>query len=512
MYIQYMKMMLKSWMYWVLPLLAFIYFAADAFIIRRTAQVKLRYPIVGSPFWFMPSFVQNLVYLRTAAQNVQYGYSKFKNTAFQLLRYEGSVVVLPPSLLEELVSLPDEIASIQPALELDLVGRFTGMHLMVESRLHHMIVQRKLIPHLPQLIPRLEESINAGLAKELPHGLSKNWTEIQPYHLLKRVSARLAANMIVGPGLLFMTTVVLRLFPSWMHYLIYPLLPSYWKVKKSLSSAKKLLGPHIQELIDLADSGSWEPRDDNFDDTNVLRWLCSLAKGAERNPDTISHVLVLVVLAAVHNNLFRIINALYDITAAGPDLKNQLLAEITATATMEQGWTDMPYDRLYRLDSVISESQRVRPPTIFGMRRFFRVPYAFKDGTYVPAGTYTCMATHAIENDPENTPHPEDFDGLRYFRAFEERQKADDTVGAKKYLFSNPSRTRLNLGYGKSACPGRVFASLGIKMVLVKLLADYDFSFLPGEGRPGNTTLYEFVLVSPAKKMLIRHKEKLSPF
>lgn len=76
MYIQYMKMMLKSWMYWVLPLLAFIYFAADAFIIRRTARVKLRYPIVGSPFWFMPSFVQNLVYLRTAAQNVQYGYSK----------------------------------------------------------------------------------------------------------------------------------------------------------------------------------------------------------------------------------------------------------------------------------------------------------------------------------------------------------------------------------------------------------------------------------------------------
>ena len=72
---------------------------------------------------------------------------------------------------------------------------------MVESRLHHMIVQRKLIPHLPQLIPRLEESINAGLTKELPHGLSKNWTEIQPYHLLKRVSARLAANMIVGPGL-----------------------------------------------------------------------------------------------------------------------------------------------------------------------------------------------------------------------------------------------------------------------------------------------------------------------
>lgn len=310
-----------------------------------------------------------------------------------------------------------------------------------------------------------------------------------------------------------MTTIILRLFPSWMHYLIYPFLPSYWKVQKCLSSARRLLGPRIQELVDLADSGSWEPRDDNVDDMNVLRWLCSLAKGEERKPEIISHVLVLVVLASVHNNLFRIINGIYDITAAGSDLKNDLIAEITATATTKQGWTDMPYDRLYRLDSVISESQRVRPPTIFGMRRFFRVPYTFKDDTYVPAGTYTCMATHAIENDLENAPHPEEFDGLRYFRAFQERQKAGDTVGAKECLFSNPSRTNLNLGYGKTACPGRIFASIGIKMVLVKLLADYDFSFLPGEGRPGNTTIYEFVLVSPAKKMLIRQKEKkASPF
>lgn len=77
--IEYIKMMLQdapTSMYWILPLLTFIYFATDAFINGRTARAKLKYPIVGSPFSFMPSFVHNLVYLSTAARNVQYGYSK----------------------------------------------------------------------------------------------------------------------------------------------------------------------------------------------------------------------------------------------------------------------------------------------------------------------------------------------------------------------------------------------------------------------------------------------------
>ncbi|KAH9884991.1 cytochrome P450 [Xylariomycetidae sp. FL2044] len=513
----------SHYLHWVLPLVVLVYFAADGFQSRRMTRHHIMFPSVGSSSILLPRFVHNLIFLIRGGKNIQHGYNQFRDSPFQILRYQGSIVVLPHRLLDEVVSLPDSIASLQPALDIDLLGRFNGMDLMSESRLHHTIVQRKLIPNLELLRPRLEESVRTSFSKDLPSGDGNDWIEFQPYHVLKKVSARLAGNLIVGPSLcdhptwvnisleytenVVLTALILRLFPSWMHNVIFPFLPSYWKTQMCLRSAKRLLGPRIQELIDLADAGTWEPREDNVDDLNVLRWLCAQAKGAERNVTTISHILVLVVFASVRNNLFRVINGLYDVTEADPELEKEIVAEITATAAAGSGWKDMPYEKLYRLDSLISESQRVHPPTTLGMRRYFKVPYTFQDGTPVPAGTYTCMATHAIGNDPLNISRPEKFDELRFFRAMQECWKQGDMPGAKDCLFTSPTRTRLNLGFGKSACPGRLFASFGIKLTLVKLFADYEFSFLPGEGRPGDMDVFEFVMTSPTKKMLMRRKE-----
>ncbi|KAI0118644.1 cytochrome P450 [Nemania sp. FL0031] len=505
----------------------FAYLIIDAFMARRAVQAKANYPLVGSPVSFMPLFVHNLLYLFRAAVNARDGYTKFKDRAFQLLRYEGSVVVLPHTLLDELATLPETIASQQSALSMDLAGPFTGLDMIVENRLNNIIIQRRLTPRLRLLIPRMEQSTREIFDAHFPKG--EGWTEIQPFHLLKQVSASLAATVIVGSSLrndptwlgisakytenVFITSIILRMFPCWMHNIIYPFLPSYWRTKECFKSARQILGPEIQKLIHLYDSGTWEPKEDDLDDLNVLRWLCGMAKGNDRNPDTISHILVLLVLASVHNNLFRIVSVLYDVTAAGSELNNELVAEIAGA--MDQGWDDMPYDRLYRLDSVLCESQRLSPPSVLGMKRLFKLPHTFRDGTYVAAGTYTCMATTAIENDPANTPNPETYDGLRRFRALEQRRQAghvDDTV-AKEFRFSTPSATALNWGYGKLACPGRHFASCVIKMVLVKLLADYEFAFCPNTHRPRNMNFYDFTFIFPDQKMLMRPKEKpLRPF
>ncbi|KAI0449781.1 cytochrome P450 [Xylaria acuta] len=505
----------------------FAYLIIDASMARRTVQTAANYPLVGSPVSFMPLFAHNLLYLLQAAANARNGYRKFKDKAFQLLRYEGNVVVLPHTLLHELASLPETVASQQSALSMDLAGPFTGLDMIVDNRLNNIIIQRRLTPRLPLLIPRLEQSTREVFDAHFPK--DEGWTEVQPFHLLKHVSACLAANVIVGPSLrddptwfdisvkytenVFITSIILRMFPCWMQKIIYPFLPSYWRTKACFRLARRILGPKIQQLIQLHDSGKWEPRADDADDLNVLRWLCGLAKGNDRNPDTISHILVLLVLASVHNNLFRIISVLYDVTAAGSTLSDQLVAEIAAT--MDEGWNDMPYDRLYRLDSVLCESQRVSPPSVLGMKRLFKLPYTFQDGTHIAAGTYTCMATSAIENDPTNTPYPERFDGLRRFRALENRCQAgqlDDTI-VKEFRFSNPTPTALNWGYGKLACPGRHFASCVIKMVLVKLLADYEFAFRPGAGRPKNMNVYDFTFILPNQKMLMKPKKKpLHPF
>lgn len=317
----------------------------------------------------------------------------------------------------------------------------------------------------------------------------------------------------VGPQLtccvVFRTVVVLRCIPRWMHPMLSRWLPSYWEGWRLLRGGQKLLGPKVQELLDRNNAGTWQPQDDKPEDLNVLSWLASLAKGRDRNADIIGHVLVMVALAAVHTTLLRMVNVLYDVMGAGPELQADLLSEVSAVA--DRGWHDNgnPYDALEKLDSVLRESQRLSPPTTLGMKRLFKESYTFQDGTHVPSSTYVCLPVYAIENDREKVPDREEFDGLRAYRA----SRLGDAGSASEHLFSSPGPTFLNFGYGKTACPGRFFASVVVKMVIVKALTDYEFKFTPGSGRPKNIIAHEFLFTWPWTKILVRRKKRGScPF
>ncbi|KAI2472647.1 cytochrome P450 [Annulohypoxylon bovei var. microspora] len=501
---------------YVLLFLFLTYCVVDTISSRKLLRKHAEHPFAGSLFPYVPKFIHNLLYAWKATELAQEGYGQNQNSAFQLIRNEGGVVVLPHSLLEEVSRLPSSIAEPTAALNQDLTGSFTGIDLILENRLHHSIVQRKLTPRLPLLLPRMEEAVSAAFSQYMPQ--SESWSEFHPYEALRYVSARVSAEVIVGPAFcdnkewlhvaveytenLFRTVVVLRCFPIWMRPLISRLLPSYWEGWRHLRKGKELLGPKIQELLDKNNAGTWNPQDDKAEDLNVLSWLTSFSKGRDRNADTIGHVLVMVALAAVHTTLLRMVNVLYDVTGAG--LEVELLNEIAAV--VERGWHDNgnPYGALDKLDSVMRESQRLSPPTTLGMKRLFKESYTFQDGTHICAGTYTCMPVYAIENDPARIPNPERFDGLRAYRAARE----SGAGSTDEYLFSSPGPNFLNFGYGKTACPGRFFASVVVKMVIVKALTDYEFKFLPGAERPKNITIHEFLFTWPWNKMLIRRKDK----
>ena len=104
--------------------------------------------------------------------------AKFKGRAFQLLRGDGSVIILPKHLLDELSALPSAVASPNGAIEHDLMGPYTGVGLILESRLHHSIVQRKLTPRLEALTPSLESESRSAFEAHFP--IREDWTEITP--------------------------------------------------------------------------------------------------------------------------------------------------------------------------------------------------------------------------------------------------------------------------------------------------------------------------------------------
>lgn len=291
-----------------------------------------------------------------------------------------------------------------------------------------------------------------------------------------------------------------------------------------LRKSKQLLGPKIRELLAENDDGRFNPQDNEEQHVNVLSWLVDAARGKDRNSDTIAHVMVILALASVHTVLLRIVNVLYDLTAH-PEMLAELQDEIRLVAMSsdhtQSSSNSLPYDRLHKLDSVLVESQRTSPPTTTGLKRLFHTPYTFRNGLHIPKGTYVCMPIYAIENDPAHTEEPEVFDGLRQYRLQHQQQQLQDKetgtqqshTNQKPLAFTSPTPTILNFGYGRSACPGRFFASLELKMIFVKLVSEYEFKFLPGSGRPQNMMVHEFLFTWPWTKMLIRRRNgDVSPF
>ncbi|PYI10682.1 putative cytochrome P450 [Aspergillus sclerotiicarbonarius CBS 121057] len=455
--------------HWTVPVLLLLYYVWDLSVTKVISRRAGKHPLIGSPSWWTPRVLLNLIFAAKAPWLLEKGYQKFKNGTFQLIRG----------------------ASPHGALQHDLLGPYTGLDLILESRIHHTIVQRKLTPRLPCLTPALERELVASFDEVFPD--CADWTEVQPFQLLGKVTARLSARAMVGPNFcrnpvwldisvkytesLFKTIVILRVFPGWMHPVLSRCLPSFWKGQAYLRSAKNLLGPAIHSMILENDRGAWSPRATE-EDFNVLAWLVEAAKGQDRNPDTLAHIEVLLALASVHTILLRQVNVLYDLIA-NPEYIDELQDEIQAVLN-QIGWEDpaRSYSMLYKLDSVLRESQHLSPPTILGLKRLFKQSYTFSSGLTIKPGTYVALPVMAIENDPEHTISPEHFDGLRSYRL---GQANPDTPRKwTEHQFANMGKTVLNFGYGKSACPGRFFASLVIKMAFVKLLTEYECRFLSG--------------------------------
>lgn len=120
------------------------------------------------------------------------------------------------------------------------------------------------------------------------------------------------------------------------------------------------------------------------------------------------------------------------------------------------------------------------------------------DGTVLPQNAHISMAVNAIQNDPEVTPEPEMFDGLRYYKLRQQEGQSH------LHQFSTTQEKILNFGHGTNSCPGRFFASLEIKIILVRLIMGYDYKLPEGQGRPVNLKAHEFIFPNPDARLLIR--------
>lgn len=292
--------------------------------------------------------------------------------------------------------------------------------------------------------------------------------------------------------------MVLKLFPPWTHHFLTWLLPTTWKGHRYIRNAKKLLVPEIRRRRAAAMDKTLT------EDNNLLSWMMEIAREDEGDPASLAHLEVVMSLASIHTSQMNAVHCLYDLVAR-PDNLEPIREEIRQVIKEDGRWTQWQkpsFTKLRQLDSFMRESQRWNPPTLLSMHRVMLQNHQLSDGIVLSKGAHVSMAVNAIQNDPEVTPDPEVFDGLRYYKL-----RQQDGEG-HLHQFSTTQERVLNFGHGANSCPGRFFASLEIKIILVRLIMDYDWKLPDGQSRPANLTAHEFIFPNPDAEIYVRKRRE----
>jgi cytochrome P450 len=437
---------------------------------------------------------------------------------FVIRRVGADVVIIgDKKYLEEIRALTnDAVRSVQPFLN-DFAGDWVKGTIFGESDVPTRVLQTKLSPNLSALVPILHDELQYALKKELATCDSEDWVELDPMTVFPRIISRLVARVWIGPDRcrdeewlsttaqytenLFITGTILRFVPRILRPVVAPMLPHYRQLVRNVEDARRIVSRLVADR---------EGTDTAAKSQDVLQWLLDAADTNDRKIENLAQLTLILSLTAIHTTALTMAQALYDLCAR-PQLIDEARSEIVNVLGGEQqharSWTKTALDNLVRLDSLLKESQRQSPVFLLTFNRILPDALTLSNGVYLPAGTRIAVPQNAIMNDPTCVPgeNPATFDPYRYMKMRE------DPKNARRYTFAMTDSEHMAFGYGKYACPGRVFVANEIKLVLSQLLLLYDWRFPPDQfpPRPRNYTVDGDMYPDRQARVLLRRRKSV---
>ncbi|KAI1860426.1 hypothetical protein JX265_009825 [Neoarthrinium moseri] len=443
------------------------------------------------------------------------GYAKFKNRTWRLTGTDGDRIILPRHLLDDVGRMPDSHISIEKAIEKSNEIRYTGLGgTQGETEFLIHLIRSDLTHALNRINPRLEEEIAHATVEEL--GPCEDWTRAVIYQKMLRIVAVASGNIFIGPDLcrseewivpaitytvdLFTAIGKLKQWRWWTRPIGQYFIPEIESLHQHRRKAVEWLEPVVAKRRQMMEKKGYEAPDD------MLQWMMN--KGHEFNVSDNSLALIQLnlSLAAIHTTTLTTTLVLYDIVAQ-PGLVQELRNEVrTAMANHGDKLTTRALHDMRLLDSVMKESQRTNPVNLVRFIRIVEKPVTLSDGTYLPPGTHIESAHASILQDRNLYSNPETFDGHRFLNL--RSGATPDPLQYKnkeQYQFVTATKDFMSFGYGRHACPGRFFAGNEIKLILARILVDYDFKMPDGlTERYANLNTGLDSLPDPTKALLFK--------
>ncbi|KAL2696029.1 hypothetical protein AAEP93_003329 [Penicillium crustosum] len=472
---------------WPILLLVSVAITIGIRLIPRRANI----PVYSRYSGWRGRWKDSLHYLHDSAGTLRAGYEKFSRHGqfFQLRTPIRWIVVVPPKLVDEIRTAPpthlsakesaNDVSRAYRMRELSspkcqvLQTRYTVSPIVEAEKFHFHIVKTHLTPNLENKIDDLRDEIKLSFGDEI--GNPTDWTAVVMSRAAHRIATRTANRLLVGAPLcrneeyldmsikytidVFGGADKLRAWPKFLRSTVTQFVTN---VKERQRVARKHLIPYIKARLQEESDGFIEKPP-----VDSLQWVMDAAPNSgERDPERLMFRLLHLNVAAVHTTSVTYLNAMLDLTFH-TEIHEELRTEIDS-AVQEHGWSGRALSQMRKLDSFLTESQRLSPLASSQLTRAVIQDFTFSDGTTVPKGSYVLAPMYAMYLDNNIYQDASTFDAFRFSKLREQPGHEN------RHQFVTTSPTHINFGHGKHACPGRFFAAQEIKLLLAHALKEYD--------------------------------------
>ncbi|CAH0042910.1 unnamed protein product [Clonostachys rhizophaga] len=444
----------------------------------------------------------------------------FPDRIFRIMTDLGEVMLLPHQFAEEIKN--DHRFSFTTAFEKDFHAGIPGFETAelggLENGLLQLIARKQLTRNLGKshTVPSAMGELSTALSDETANALAINfessgmWTEVVAKDRVLDIVARVSSRIYLGDEVcrnarwlaitklytthFFTAATKLRMYPRIVRHLVHWFIPECKLLRSQFNDAQKILQPIVDRRKDLrrAAVATCELVPE-FDD--ALGWVEreAAAKSVDCNPSIFQLLLSTVSINTTTDLLEQCMLYL----AQDPGIISSLREEIH-DVLRHHGWSKSSLSNMKLLDSVIKESQRLKPTSIAAMRRLVEEDVTLSNGVTLKRGMRVYVDASRMW-DPNLYHHPEQWDGYRFL-------KLRSIPGRERMAqLASTSPDHLAFGHGEHACPGRFLAISVIKIVLCHLLLKYDWMLSPGtDVKPVTNGI--LAVSSPTARLLIRRR------
>ncbi|POS70908.1 ent-kaurene oxidase [Diaporthe helianthi] len=438
-------------------------------------------------------------FMASAGSLLKEGGEKYGENPYRLTSANGTYLIVPNRLIDELKALPDSDIDAFRFLENDFEQYYTKLfppreQFPVVISTASVTITRSLDPEVqlnPVLSAETDRSVKAAF------GTCPEWKSVHLYPKVLDVVASVSGSVLVGKDLcrrpeylthakgygvdLLTAALHLKKYPAPLKPFVARFSHHFKTIKRERKELVEFMTPIIKEREAMIVRGEKLPLDA----------LTAVIKECRQRQDwdlveAVCKVQMFLIFNTIQTTTASVTRLLYDLST-DPKTANALRAEMRQVLAENGGvWTTKALQDLKLTDSFMKEAQRLNPAFLTAFLRATAVDVTLSDGTFIPKDTFVCSPNTVLRNTDLYGPEPDVLDPYRFFnlRTNPDAPNPFNHASREQYQYVSPTKEHMGFGIGKHACPGRFLAANEVKLILSRILLEFEVAMPDGSREP----------------------------